>query len=225
MEIELKVLKEISERNKYGESIIELSKEYGFKKHTIYKELKKAGLNNGKKKYNKYDLTGEFGVGYATNTQDVFYFDLEDYGKIKDFAWYYNKKTGNGFYMENKYKCNSISLHRLIINAKKGEYVDHINRNTLDNRKENLRVCTNQQNGFNCTLKKNNTSGVSGVSWDKSRNKWSASIKYNYKNIYLGRFDNKRDAIIARLKKEKELFKEFSGQQHLFEEYGVGIDE
>lgn len=174
------------------------------------------------KKYNDYDLSGEFGIGYTTNSNDIFYFDLEDYDKIKDIAWYCNNKDGRK-YMENK-SDKSYSIHRLIMEAIKGEYVDHKNRNTLDNRKENLRICTNQQNGFNSGIKKNNTSGIIGVCWCSSKKRWIATIKVNYKSIYLKSSKYKEEAIKARLKAEKRYFGEFAPQQHLYEEYGIEDD-
>lgn len=172
------------------------------------------------RKKNDYDLSGEFGIGFTGNTNQEFYFDIEDYDKIKHIHWLENNKDGRR-YVESKRQKGAFSLHRIVMNAKKGEYVDHINRNPLDNRKCNLRICTNQQNGFNSNLNKNNKSGVTGVSWDNSRQRWAARIKINYKEIFIGRFENKDDAIVARLKKEKELFGDFSGQKHLFEEFGI----
>ncbi len=90
--------------------------------------------------------------------------------------------------------------HRLIFLMSLGympKYVDHINGNKLDNRDTNLRECTAIQNCSNRGTGKNNTSGYKGVTWDKSRNKWKASIKVNYKLRNLGRFISKRDAARA----------------------------
>lgn len=56
-------------------------------------------------------------------------------------------------------------------------------------------------------LPKNNTSGVKGVSWDKSKQKWLAQLKFKQKNIYLGRYSNKQDAINARKEAEEKYFK------------------
>lgn len=90
-----------------------------------------------------------------------------------------------------------------------GKDVDHINHNRKDNRKENLRVIEHYQNITNCKTYSNNTSGRKGVHWDKSRSKWAASLTYNQKTYYLGRFDNYEDAVAAREKAEKEIHKEF----------------
>jgi hypothetical protein len=172
-----------------------------------------------KKKTNKYDLSGDIGIGYATNTDDIFYFDLEDYDKIKDYAWHCSNKDGRK-YMTCK-RDNIYYIHKIIMKSSGDEYVDHKNRDTLDNRKINLRITTNQQNSMNCSLSKNNTSGVTGVYWDKTRRRWTANIKYNYKDIYIGRYKKKEDAIVARLEKEAEIFGEYSGQIHLFEKYDI----
>lgn len=93
-----------------------------------------------------------------------------------------------------------IRLHNLIIGS--NAETDHKNRDGLDNRRNNLRVGTMSENMFNRNKFRNNRSGTTGVHFDKSRNLWIASIKVNYKNIFLGRFSKKEDAIEARLKAE-----------------------
>ncbi len=83
--------------------------------------------------------------------------------------------------------------------------------------KENLRCCQRSENDRNRSLYITNTSGVSGVFFDKQREKWVASITYNSKKIYLGRYDAKEDAVMARLTKEVELYREFAPQKALLE--------
>lgn len=95
--------------------------------------------------------------------------------------------------------------------------VDHINKNKADNRKKNLRCCERSENDRNRSLYSCNTSGVAGVYFDKERKKWVASITYNHKKVYLGRYAVKEEAILARLTKEVELYKEFSPQRGLLE--------
>ena len=85
----------------------------------------------------------------------------------------------------------------------------------MTNRKQNLRICTNQENNFNKGLYSHNTSGVSGVSWDKSRNKWEASIKINRKKIHLGRFENFNEAVNKRKEAEEVYFGEFAYKQNI----------
>lgn len=102
-------------------------------------------------------------------------------------------------------------LHRVIMGVTDPKVVvDHINRNRLDNRKVNLRLCTNQENCRNMSLKKNNTSGFSGVMWDKTRNKWVARLKLNRHSKHLGRFDTIEEAISARLFAEDYYFGQYA---------------
>lgn len=88
-------------------------------------------------------------------------------------------------------------------------YVDHINGDTLDNRRCNLRYATNQQNQANSKLKSNNTSGYKGVTWDPVNKKWVAQIMFNRKNIKLGRFKNKLKAHQAYVSAGTRLFGEY----------------
>lgn len=172
------------------------------------------------KKENKYDLSGEYGIGYTCNNGKEFYFDKEDYDKIKNYCWVENSSGYITTNIPTSEGSGSIYLHKLITNTSK-EIIDHKNRKKYDNRKENLSVSTRKKNGANHETFSTNTSGFTGVIWDKSRQKWVARLKYNYKNYYLGDYENKEDAIIARLKAEKEYFKEDAPQRHLFEQYGI----
>ena len=99
--------------------------------------------------------------------------------------------------------------------------IDHINRDKLDNRKCNLRISDKTGNNRNVGLQKNNTSGITGVGWNRQMNKWIAQITVNYKTIYLGSFNDKEDAIKCRLTAEKKYFGEYAPQQYLFDKYDI----
>jgi hypothetical protein len=124
--------------------------------------------------------------------------DNEDYEYLNQFKWYAYKHR-NTFYA--KYK--SIRMHRLILNIPQGLYVDHINHNGLDNRKENLRICTNQQNLHNSLKSYNNKSGFKGVFplIIKHKSKiyyyWRVEISCNNKKYYLGTYKTKEIAALA----------------------------
>jgi len=94
---------------------------------------------------------------------------------------YYRIRIDNVLYLSHR-------LAWLYVYGSLPEFVDHINRISTDNRIANLRPVTKAQNQQNHGTPKNNTSGYLGVSWDKSRKKWSASIQHNNKTIGLGRF-------------------------------------
>ena len=161
-----------------------------------------------KKRYNKYDLSSEYGVGY-TFKNEPFYFDLEDYDKIQQYSWSIDTE---GYVVSNKFngKYNtSIKIHRLIMQCESDKMVDHINHNKSDNRKANLRIVTNQQNCMNRNIASNNTSGCSGVHFDTKTSKWVARITYMNKEYYLGSFDNKNEAINARKQAEIIYYKEY----------------
>lgn len=164
--------------------------------------LNKEVASETMKKYNTYDLSGKYGIGY-TEKGEEFYFDLEDYDKIKSFYWYKNNDGYLLAYTKNK----TLRMHKLFVDS---QYVDHINSNTSDNRKSNLRAATKSQNGMNRDLQSNNTSGAVGVYWHKQINKWVAYITINSEYIYLGSFSNFEDAVKARKEAEEKYFGEYS---------------
>lgn len=174
-------------------------------------------------KRNPVNLDGEYGVGWTLNTNKEFYFDLDDYDKIKNYCWYEYVDHNNYHALQaNDTELGStIRMQWLIM----GKYYDHIDRNTLNNRKNNLRPATSTENSQNRSKYKNNTSGFTGVSWYKQIGKWKVQIQYHKRKINIGYFENKEDAIRARLNAEKEYFGEFAPQKHLFEEYGISLDE
>lgn len=163
-----------------------------------------------RKKYNTYDLSGEYGVGYTTKG-DEFYFDLEDYNKIKDYCWTIRNNGYVTAYCPTT--MNHILLHRLIMDCDNNNlYIDHIhgNKTKNDNRKSNLRIATPSQNMMNKPLLKNNTSGVTGVSWNKRKAEWESYITIDDKRKGLGYFSNFDDAVAARKAAEEKYFGEYS---------------
>ena len=124
--------------------------------------------------------------------------DAEDYEFLIQFKWCYN--TGyavRATWDKINKKTGIIYLHRFLITTKKGEIVDHINGDRLDNRKCNLRLCTHVQNIYNCGMSKNNTSGFKGVYWHKRSKAWRAKICHNRKTIVLGEFKTAKEAAVA----------------------------
>lgn len=104
-------------------------------------------------------------------------------------------------------------MHRVIMDAPKDMCVDHINGNPLDNRRENLRLCTHANNMRNNKgWSKNTTSMYKGVSWDKKRKKWQAKISKNGKTIALGRYSSEQKAALAYNEAAKKHHGEFARQ-------------
>ena len=110
-------------------------------------------------------------------------------------------QNGDGYnfiWIEGK----QIAAHRLAWLYMMGiwpDEIDHINHCKSDNKWKNLREVTGIENKKNKPMHKNNTSGVCGIYWEKDRKKWLASVRINTKNVNLGRFDDKFEAICARL--------------------------
>ena len=100
-------------------------------------------------------------------------------------------------YRQVSINSKSYLAHRIVFLLHKGylpKTLDHINGDRADNRIENLRPVTGNQNQHNRKLNKNNTSGHKGVSWCKRKNKWTAAVKLESKRIHLGAFDNLEEA-------------------------------
>lgn len=144
--------------------------------------------------------------------------DKEDYSKIKDYKWRYNENRrsvqANNRDSKNK---SSVKIHRLITNCPKNLKVDHINHNVLDNRKSNLRICTNMENQWNKGKTCANTSGHKGIYDDKSRPRFQVYITVNGKRRTKSFPYNKNNkeqiykmACEWQEKTDKELCKEFS---------------
>lgn len=163
-------------------------------------------------KHNNYDLSGECGIGY-TFKNEPFYFDLEDYDKIKDYCWYLSNE---GYVVANirGKKNKQIKMHILIMDTPKSLKTDHIFGNKNDNRKLKLRIVNSIQNNQNRKLSKHNKTGVPGVCWSKQKNRpegrWYASIAVNKKVIYLGRFKDFAEAVKVRKEAEQKYFGEYA---------------
>ena len=133
--------------------------------------------------------------------------DDKDFEWLKKIDWRYSI---NGYAFKSYYigggrkntKVKTIYMHRLINDTPKGIGTDHINRNKLDNRRSNLRTATQAQNLRNLSIRRDNTSGFSGVCWHKDSKKWWSRIQNKGKTISLGLFFSIYEAISARKQAE-----------------------
>jgi hypothetical protein len=135
--------------------------------------------------------------------------DDEDYEYLNRHKWYFEK--GYAARKEGVIRGKITYMHRVIMQTPDGMDTDHINGNKLDNRRENLRVCTHAQNTRNRNYQINNTSGYKGVSFDKSRNKWHVAIKVNGLHINKGRYDTVEEAARAYDEAARYYFGEYAG--------------
>jgi len=174
---------------------------------------------HGNKKFNTYNLDGEFGIGY-TRKGEKFYFDLDDYDLIKDLCWYI--ESGGRVCARNPDNKTPFKLHRIVMQVENTNIeVDHIDHNQWDNRKVNLRPCSHKENMKNKNMLKSNTSGYIGVWFRKDTKRYTARIDVNGKTINLGCYGDIESALIARLTAEKLYYGEFSSQKELFERYNI----
>jgi hypothetical protein len=132
--------------------------------------------------------------------------DDEDFEYLNQWRWTY---TYNGAV---RFDTNHIIIymHRFIMKTPKGMETDHINHNRLDNRRENLRICTIAENQHNSLKHVDNTSGFKGVCWDKNRKRWYARISMGYYRKNLGRYLNVEDAARAYDDAARKYYKEFA---------------
>lgn len=151
---------------------------------------------------------------YLSGTKGMGKFSIVDDSvshTVRTKRWYLDKDG----YAYTEINGKRVSQHRLITNAPTGMDVDHINHDKLDNRLENLRVCTRSQNLANMLPSKKGTSRYKGVRWDESRGKWLARISVNNKMKHLGRYYSEIDAARAYNKAAIRLRGEFALVNHI----------
>lgn len=138
--------------------------------------------------------------------------DDEDYERVVQFKWCasWQEHTKSFCAVRVDKAKRSILMHRFIMNAQPGQLIDHRHHNTLDNRKEQLRICNESQNHSNTRKRIDNTSGLIGVHLFKRTQRWQAQIRYEGRKIHIGCFADKIQAAIERDKKAKELHGEFA---------------
>lgn len=127
--------------------------------------------------------------------------DDDDYESLSKYRWGING-LGTGRHHLYARRCKgygksaqSFLMHREILNVTdRNIFVDHINHNCMDNRKENLRVCTHSQNMMNSKIHIDNKSGYKGVYWHKTNKRWVSRINIKKKPIDIGYFDDKMSA-------------------------------
>lgn len=144
--------------------------------------------------------------------------DVEDYDYLCQFKWHKHKPRNIYYAARNTRKNGKKALslmHREILKTPKGFHTDHINGDGLDNRRNNLRICTGAQNLMNRGKTKANKSGFKGVCWNKANKKWHAQIEVDGKNKHLGFFDVKEQAALAYNEAALKYYDEFAKLNNL----------
>lgn len=141
---------------------------------------------------------------------DVTIIDDCDAGLVLSKRWHCTKQPGGNKYAKRKEGQKTVYLAREIVGATPDQDVDHINGDTLDNRRSNLRLVTKSQNMMNRRLHKNNTHGNRGLKWNKALGKWQAWIHQDKKFRYLGYFADVEDAKAVRECAEHLIYGQFA---------------
>ena len=165
----------------------------------------------GVKKSNRVvkDLGGwlEIDISSKKHPAAIMLIDKPDWQMLKDQSIGRVYTDGYGYPTISLNRSHK-AVHKVLFPDAKGD-IDHINGKPHDNRRCNLRVCTHSQNRQNSKKYANNTSGVTGVYWNRRAKKWQADIKVYYKKIYLGLFDSIEEAAAVRKAAEIQYFGEF----------------
>lgn len=171
-----------------------------------------------------YEETDDGYIIHCKNSTLVAYIDKEDYELVKDYTWNIrDRDNGYSGYRSISTRINgkTVTLCALLTGY---DYCDHIDRDPLNNRRSNLREATHTENMRNCSKRRDNTSGYIGVIWNKRAKKWEAQLSLAHKNLHLGKFEDKEEALRARLEAELKYFgPDFAPQRHLFEQYGITV--
>jgi hypothetical protein len=138
--------------------------------------------------------------------------DTADISLIREYKWsaHHNFRRAHVWYAITQVRCQTVSMHRLILNAPSDLKVDHKDGDGLNNRRSNIRLVTDAQNCFNRTLRRDNQSGFKGVSFHARTGKWNTRIQRNGRQQSLGLFDSPEDAARAYDSAALELFGEFA---------------
>jgi hypothetical protein len=137
--------------------------------------------------------------------------DAEDYPKLAEDDWQYYENKSKNCYVVRMEVRKIAYMHRVIMNAPAGYFVDHRNHNGLDNRKSNLRLATPAENTHNKRkTKRATTSKYKGVSLRKNENKWVSHIDYQGRRIHLGFFKDEAEAAKTYDKAAKKFHGEFA---------------
>jgi len=137
--------------------------------------------------------------------------DNEDFKWLSQYKWHFGKHKSwkTGYALRNMYRGSQRTVSKMHIEImqrhrrlRHRKEIDHHNGCGLDNRKRNLRIATRGENGANCKMHSDNTSKVTGVSWDSDRHLWKAFIGIKGRCKTLGRFKRKLDAIRCRQQAE-----------------------
>lgn len=150
-----------------------------------------------------YQIVDDYAIGIFENGKEML-IDVNDLDTVSKLSWHIDSIG----YPYTVIKRCKVRLHIFLLGKpQKGLVTDHINRNKLDNRRRNLRRCTQRENTHNSPIRSNNKSGVTGVYYDKKLKQWRAQIQVEGKSKHLGGFKTLEDAVKTRKQAELKYYK------------------
>lgn len=177
-----------------------------------YKYHYRKGVRKRKElKPNEYNIreeVSEVKIYRLDGSYEIVLISTEDIEKVNKYKWYLNNPSGNIFYAytndtSNNDKLKIFSMHRLIMDFPENLEVDHIDRDSLNNTRGNLRAVTSYENTMNRRVTSEKVSDVKGVTWDKRSGKWLVTINADGKYMYFGKYTFKDEAVKTRISLEK----------------------
>ena len=167
---------------------------------------KKDAIKKALQYHNPFIIDGDI-VRMYTRKGEEFLISFRDLDRVKQFCWHINDHG----YVQSNSTQRTIKLHNFILGTDTDLYYgDHIDYNRLNNTRENLRIVTPSQNRMNCSMRKDNPTGYTGVFI--SGNKFGARISKDHKNITIGTYDTLEEAVEARHKAELEMYGEYNNK-------------
>lgn len=147
---------------------------------------------------------------YICASGESFIFDYEDYNAIERYQWHIVNRVDGYGYVARRSGKNYIYLTHDLLGVSSETFVDHVNGDTLDERRTNLRIASVHENTCNQKLRKDSSSGYKGVHYIQRRRKYEATIQSNHKKYHLGYFDNPEDGARAYDEAARFYFGEFA---------------
>ena len=161
---------------------------------------------------NRYEFDEKLGcyrIYFSDNSS--FLIDREDFDTINKFTWFKGRRGYPIAHLKLEGKKLTRPVHKVILSdVGKDMNIDHINRDRMDNRRSNLRVCSHQENMFNQRKRNTNTSGYIGVAYHKAANKYESYINLDAKKHYLGLYDTAIEAARVRDEYAKRMYGEYA---------------
>lgn len=179
-----------------------------------YLAMKNTGSPYGKPRTSKntYVISGDTAI-LQTTKGVIFRVDVSDLEKVLKYTWCLNRQG----YLTANIRKKLVRLHRYLLEPPDDKFVDHIDGDPTNNKRSNLRICSQTENARNTKIQKNNKTGYTGIRKTKD-GMFNARITANRKEIHIGNYPTLKQAVAARKEAEKRHFAEFAASNSRVEQ-------